>query len=63
MATKKKDEKIVIWFSGSKKFKQFLVDRIYELLQDEDVFEDVARKGCEFRLETSIKPTGADEGV
>jgi hypothetical protein len=54
---KDKRETITISFTGSMKFKQFLVDRIHELLTSEDVFEEVAKPGCGFTFESSLEPT------
>ena len=50
-------ETITISFVGTEKFKQFLVDKIHELLTSEDVFEEVGKPGCGFTLESTIEPS------
>ena len=60
--SEKTRETITISFVGNKKFKQFLVDKITELLQSEDVFEEVAKPGCGFTMESTIEPSGEYEG-
>lgn len=53
----KKREVITISFVGNPKFKQFLVDKIYELLTDEDLFEKASKPGCGFTFQSSIEPS------
>lgn len=55
-------ETITITFVGNKKFKQLLVDKITELLQSEDVFEEAAKPGCGFTMNSTIEPSGKYEG-
>jgi hypothetical protein len=55
--SKEKREIITISFVGSKKFKQFLVDKIHELLTSEDVFDEVGKPGCGFTFESSVEPS------
>ncbi len=50
-------ETMTISFVGSKKFKQFLVDKIHELLTSEDLFEEVGKPGCGFTFESTIEPS------
>lgn len=55
--SEKTREIITISFVGSKKFKQFLVDKVRELLTSEDVFDEVGKPGCGFTFESSIEPS------
>jgi hypothetical protein len=55
--SKNERETITISFVGSKKFKQLLVDKIHDLLTSEDIFEEVAKPGCGFTFETSVRPS------
>lgn len=57
MAKKEKRETITISFVGTKKFKQFLVDKIHELLTSEYVFDEVVKPGCGFTFQSSIEPS------
>ena len=54
---KGKRETITISFVGSAKFKQLLVNKIHELLNSEDIFEEVAKPGCGFTFESSVRPS------
>lgn len=53
-------EIIIISFCGTKKFNQFLVDKINELLNSDDVFDEAAKPGCEFTFESTIEPSEED---
>lgn len=53
----KKREEIKIIFVGSKKFKQGLVDKIYELLYSDEFLEDATKPGCGFNFTSSIEPS------
>jgi hypothetical protein len=55
-----KREKIEISFQGHKKFKQYVVDKIHELLMSEEFAEEVAKPGCGLTITSSIEPTGED---
>ena len=55
--SEKERETITISFVGSNKFKQFLVDKVHELLTSEDVFEKVGKPGCGFTFESTIEPS------
>lgn len=52
-----KHEEITIKFIGSKKFKQELVDKVYEILIDEDFQVNATRNGCGFTFTTSFPPS------
>lgn len=54
---KEERELITISFVGTKKFKQFLVDKIHELLTSEDVFDKVGKPGCGFTFNSLIEPS------
>lgn len=56
-SNEKDRETITISFVGTKKFKQFLVDNIHELLSREDVFEEVGKPDCGFTFESTIEPS------
>jgi hypothetical protein len=58
--SKDERETITISFVGSKKFKQLLVNKIFELLNSEDVFEEVAKPGCGFTFNSSLAPTDSE---
>jgi hypothetical protein len=60
-AKAKRREIITISFVGNKKFKQLLVDKIAELLQSEDIFDEAAKPGCGFTMESTIEPSGEYE--
>lgn len=57
----KKEETITIKFSGSKKFRQGVVDRIYELLMEEEFMAETVKPGCGLTFESSIAPSEAQE--
>jgi len=59
--SKEEREIITISFVGSKKFKQFLVDKIHDLLTSEDVFDEVGKPGCGFTFESTIEPRDASQ--
>lgn len=61
MSDKSKVETITIEFVGSKKFKQALVDRIYEILMDDDFIIESTAPGCGFDFSSSVEPTEAQE--
>jgi len=50
-------EIMTISFVGTKKFKQFLVDKVHELLTSEYVFDEVGQPGCGFTFESSVEPS------
>ena len=50
-------EEITINFVGSTKFKQELVDKIYEVLNDDDFQVKATRNGCGFTFNTSFPPS------
>lgn len=50
-------EEITIKFKGTKKFKQTLVDRIYELLMEDDLIDQAAKPGCGFTFNSTIAPS------
>ena len=50
-------EEITIKFVGSTKFKQELVDKIYEVLIDDDFHVKATRNGCSFTFNTSFPPS------
>lgn len=52
-----KEETITITFKGNKRFKQMLVDRVYELLMEEGFAEESAKPGCGLTFQSSIVPT------
>ena len=52
-----KRETITITFVGNKKFKQFVINRIAELLNGEYFAEKVAKPGCGITLTSSIEPS------
>lgn len=54
---KLKDYKIKIIINGNKKFRQKVMDEIYKVLIDDELFEDVAKKGNGFRLISDIEPS------
>lgn len=59
MSAKSKVETITIEFVGSKKFKQALVDRIYEVLMDDDFIAESTKPGCGFDFNSTVVPTDA----
>lgn len=48
---------ITIKARGSMKFKQALVDRIYELLMEDDFIEEASRAGNGLNFESSLAPS------
>ena len=50
-------EEITIKFIGSNKFKQDLVDKIYQVLIDDDFQVKATRNGCGFTFNTSYPPS------
>jgi hypothetical protein len=58
------EEIITITFKGNKKFKQALVDRIYDLLTDDDFLAECSKPGCGLNFESTICPSEerGDEG-
>ena len=50
-------EEITIKFVGSTKFKQELVDKVYEVLIDDDFQVKATRNGCGFTFNTSFPPS------
>ncbi len=54
---KDKRETITISFVGNKKFRQFVIDQIVELLQGEDFASEVVKPGCGFTIESTIQPS------
>ena len=50
-------EEITIKFVGSTKFKQELVDKIYEVLIDDDFQVKATRNECSFTFNTSFPPS------
>lgn len=49
-------EEITITFVGSRSFKQKLVNKIYELLNKDDLLEAATKPGCGFTFTSTIEP-------
>ena len=56
-AANPKREYIGISFIGNKKFKQLIVNAIYDLLNSEDLADAVAKPGCGFSFHSSMEPS------
>lgn len=56
MITKKTD-KITITIVGTKKFKQRIIDLVYQALMDEDLQFQGTKPGNGFNLDSSIPPS------
>lgn len=54
----KKIAEVTIKIKGSKKFKQWVVDRVYEVLMTEDVQETVRKPGCGYEFSSTLAPSG-----
>lgn len=52
-----KKDTITILISGPKKFRQALVDRIYEVLMEDDFLIESSKPGCGYTLSSSIPPS------
>ncbi len=50
-------DEITIKFVGSNKFKQELVDKIYNILIDDEFQVKATRQGCGFTFNTSFPPS------
>lgn len=50
-------DEITIKFVGSNKFKQELVDKIYNVLIDDEFQVKATRPGCGFTFNTSLPPS------
>ncbi len=56
MIVKKPDE-IMLTVTGHKKFRQYVIDKIVEMIQSEDFAEHSVKPGCGVRLESTIAPS------
>jgi hypothetical protein len=52
----KKREEIKITFVGTKKFKQLLVNKVYELLMEENFLSEATKPGCGLTFTSSMEP-------
>jgi len=53
---------ITIVFTGNKKFRQALVDRIYETLMEDDFLAKSTKPGCGYTFDSTIVPTEEKDG-
>lgn len=54
---KPKEDEIRIKVRGPKKFRQALIDKIYEVLMEEDFMIESTKPGCGYDLESTIPPS------
>lgn len=53
----KKTDEITIKITGDKKFRQMIMDKIYETLMEEDLLEESTKPGNGYNLESTISPS------
>ena len=53
----RRTDEITITFTGPERFRQELVDAIYELLTKDDFIENSTRPGCGFTFNSSLPPS------
>lgn len=52
-----KTDTITIKVRGPKKFRQAMIDKIYEVLMEEDFMMESTKPGCGYDLNSSIAPS------
>jgi hypothetical protein len=55
------EDQINIKIKGPKRFRQAFIDRIYDMLMEEDFLEASTRPGCGYTLESTIEPSEVRE--
>jgi hypothetical protein len=58
-----KTDKIIIEITGNKKFRQLIIDKVYEVLMEDEIQESCAKPGCGMDLEFSMEPSQVVDGA
>ena len=56
MRKETKTDTIKIEVKGPKKFRQAVIDKIFEIFNEEDFLWEVTKPGCGIKLESSLEP-------